>query len=118
MKWAVYYDDGKRFTDEDGTPEEAPAFGIVACVSPCEDMGREVIHGWDWYFFHTDHQVFWGCDISGLLDRLLHNLPTQAVKQGRSVYTPDFKTIYKKACEDPAFPVKSASHKREHPRQI
>jgi hypothetical protein len=116
MNWAVFYDDGSRFTDEDGSPEEAPSFGVIACVAPNEDMGREVIHGWDWYYFNKI--CFWGCDLHGYLDRQLHNLPCRALKQGRTIATPDFKAIHKKACDDPDFPVKSAKRASEHPRQI
>lgn len=116
--WAVVYDDGTVFTDKDGSPEDAPSFGVIACVSPCEELGREVIHGWDWYYFNEEFGCFWGCDLHGLLDRLLNNLAVSAVKQGRSIYTPKFRELHKMACEMEGFPKKSARSKREHPRQI
>jgi hypothetical protein len=34
LLWAIYYEDGTRFTNLDGTPDEAPFFGVIAiaCV--------------------------------------------------------------------------------------
>lgn len=35
LKWAIYYDDGTRFSNLDGKPDEAPAFGVIAIA--CRD---------------------------------------------------------------------------------
>jgi hypothetical protein len=48
MKWAVYYDDGQVFTDEDGTWNMAPADGVLFVLTKQGDK-VEVLNGNDFY---------------------------------------------------------------------
>lgn len=34
LQWAIYYDDGSRFTNLDGSPDQAPFFGVqaIGCI--------------------------------------------------------------------------------------
>lgn len=104
-RWRVYYDSGAYFSWEDGAPENVPGYGVVAIAQEGDpdDMHapkREIQHKWDWYFWEPERGEWWGCDWSGLVDRLLHRLPTSAVCQGRSVPNVLYRTIMQKAAED------------------
>ena len=116
--WRVYYDDGSTFDSSMGAPEDAPAFGVLCIVFPDEDHGRLVMSGWDWYFFVPDEKNWWGADIHGLIDRLLHNLPVVGLKQGRNTDRINWNTTLDRATHDPDFPPKSAHSKRERPFQV
>jgi hypothetical protein len=115
MGWRIYYDDGATFDDTQGDPDAAPAFGIVCIVQPDADVGRMVLQGWDWYYWEPDDGLWWGSDVYGVLDRLLHRLPVVALGQGRLVASPTFRTILQRAIEDPDFPIKSATRRFERP---
>lgn len=75
LKWAIYYDDGTRFTNLDGTPDEAPFFGVQAIA--CED-GLWLARNYD-----------------GLIDYLQMSGMVKCVKMGRA--TSNLK--YSKATE-------------------
>ena len=118
IEWRIYYDDLTTFDSTQGTPEEAPSHGIICIVQPDESGGRMVLCGWDWYYYNPEGGSFWGSDVHGLLDRLLHNIPTRAVKIGRMVTSEKFHAIRNKALVDEDFPPRSgAIVKRERPFQ-
>lgn len=104
MGWRIYYADGSVFGSDQGLPEDAPGFGVVAIAQYGDRAdphapAREVQHRWDFYFYEpTDRGgCWWGCDLAGLLDRLSHRLPTVAVSQGRSVPTPLYRELVQRA---------------------
>lgn len=113
--WRIYYGDGSTFSSDDGAPEDAPSFGVICVVQPNVLTGRESLHGWDWFYYVPDDGMWWGSDIHGVLDRLLHNLPIRALKQGRCVSNPVFQEIMQRANTDPDFPARSGSHRGERP---
>ena len=115
INWRIYYEDGTTFTNLDGGPEDAPAFGMLMVVQHDDDVGRLVMHAWDWFYWRADHQQWWGADIYGLLDQLLHNKPISALKQGRNTHTATYKAILQKAIEDPDFMPKSGNIQGERP---
>lgn len=102
-KWKIYYSDGSTFTSEEGSAEEAPSFGIICIVQPDPERGRNIMHGWDWYYYNDTEgtaPMWWGCDLHGLLDRLLHRLSVRAVLQGRTVSNDVWQAITSKANQD------------------
>lgn len=106
MAWRVYYSDGSTFGSDEGEPRDAPGHGVVCIAqhSPADDEHappRQVQHRWDWYFWHPEHGCWWGCDVDGLHDRLLHRLPTEAVCQGRSVRSVTYRELMRRAAEEP-----------------
>jgi len=115
--WRIYYDDGSTFDSSMGTPEDAPSHGILVIVFPDEDHGRLVMQGWDWYFYHGKEKNWWGADVHGLLDQLLHNLTVRALKQGRNSPSNVWRETLVRATNDPDFPPRSAIHRRERPFQ-
>lgn len=114
-EWRIYYDNGTTCDSRSRDPESAPSFGVVVIAFPDPVVGRVLMHGWDWYYWVPTEGQWWGSDIHGLLDRLLHNLPLQAVKQGRNVSNLQYAEIMGRARDDPDFPVKSAERAGEHP---
>lgn len=115
MRWRIYYDDESTFDSSMGEPEQAPSYGVICIVQPHEDSGRIVVSGYDWYYYVPDIDEWWQSDIHGLTDRLCHNMPTFAVKQGRSAPDVIYKRIIARAIHDPEFPRKNAKIKRERP---
>ena len=107
--WRIYYTDGSTFNDNQGSPEDAPAFGVVCIVHPNGLVGRVILHRHDWYYWTEDGWS--GGDLHGLLDRLLHRLSTTAVLQGRSVANKVFREIMARADKDPDFPPASGKSK-------
>lgn len=116
--WRIYYDNGDTFDNADGTPEDAPPFGVLCIVFACKVNGRMVMHGWDWYFYNEQEKNWWGADIHGLLDQLMWNKPVRAVKQGRNTTETNWHDTMNRAMNDPDFPIKSSYSKRERPFQV
>ena len=113
--WRIYYADETSFDSTDGTPQEAPSFGVICIVQPSDRVGRLVVSGYDWYYWCPDIGEWWQSDIHGVMDRLCHNLPTTAVKQGRSAPDPVYQRIISRATNDPDFLPKNAKLRRERP---
>ncbi len=114
-RWRLYYADGTIFSSDDGLPGDAPAFGVQCAVQPDPEVGRLCLNGWDWYYYHHGHREWWGSDLHGLLDHLLHRTPITAICQGRNVHNTDYRRIMKRAQQDPDFPRKSGVRKSERP---
>ena len=115
VNWRIYYSDGSIFDNSMGDPDDAPAFGVICIPQPDELVGRTIMHGWDWYYFIPEDQQWWGSDIYGVLDRLLHRLPVIALLQGRSVSNQIYTQIHDRADKDPDFPPKSGRRQYEAP---
>lgn len=115
VTWRIYYSDETTFSSDQGTPQGAPAFGVICIIYPDSLVGRAIMHGWDWYYWVEDDKQWWGSDIYGVLDRLLHNLPLHALKQGRNVSNESYRRIMTAADKDPDFPPKSGKLAKERP---
>jgi hypothetical protein len=101
MNWRIYYDDATTFSDEDGSPEAAPPWGVVAVVTRNPDDPREVtsVHGPRFDYFIWDGREWWGCDYTGLIDRLAHQM-APVVRFGRTISTHDFQRIVSISVKD------------------
>ena len=115
LKWRIYYDDETTFDNTQGAPKAAPSFGVIAIPQPDPEVGRVVMHKWDWYYWRLDWKQWWGSDLQGLLDNLLHNMPITAIKQGRNVHNTVFRDIWARVIADPDFPIKSGQRIGEQP---
>jgi hypothetical protein len=118
VHWRLFYDDGSTFDNTMGKPKKAPGYGLVCAVfndrdENAYDTGRMIMHGWDYYFWHPVHREWWGCNLTGLLDRLAARLPMEAVCIGRTIKTKDFRAIMDRAHKDPDFRPKSAKKRNE-----
>ena len=111
--WRIYYDDGSTFDSSMGAPDDAPSAGVQCIVEPDRDAGRVVLNSFDWYYFHPESGMWWGSDLYGMLDKLLHRIPIEGVCSGRNCK--HYREILDRALSDPDFPPKSAKVRRERP---
>lgn len=107
MEWKIYYEDGQTFDSTQGEPEDAPSYGVVVIVQNDEDVGRLIMHLWDWFYWRDDYKQWWGADVYGLHDQLLANKPIRAVKLGRNMHNREFGEIMERAANDSDFQTKS-----------
>lgn len=56
MKFRIYYDDGSTFDEL----EDAPGQGVVVIAQSDEDVGKELLHRKDFYYFEGR---WFGCDL-------------------------------------------------------
>lgn len=79
VKWRIHYEDGSTFSNEDGTFQQAPSFGVIAVM--CD----------------KDELVLGG-DITGLIDYLCR---VGIVKFGRMTSNHTFDTITRPVLNEP-----------------
>lgn len=113
LLWRVYYGDGAtRGSDEDRAT--MPRRGVVAVVYPDPETGRAVLHRWDWYYLRRGD--WWGSDVFGLLDQMMHYADEiELVLQGRTFTNDRYRAVLARAFADPDFPPRSASKVGETP---
>ncbi len=115
MNWRIYYSDGLTFDSTQGEPEAALGMGVVCIVQADRTVGRSMLTGWDFYYYHTDGR-WWGCDQWGLMDRLVNRLPVRAVSLGRTVPEPEYADVIERASTDADFPRRCSEKPRAYER--
>lgn len=111
MDWKVHYGDGKTFSDEDGSPEQAPALNVQAIAERNKKVGRRIISG---FHFYVRREGRWeGVDWFGVVD---HFITLGLLKAGRTVSDETFEQILINAQDDPDLPIKSSPHPTENGR--
>jgi hypothetical protein len=93
-QWAIYYDDGSRFTDEDGTPYDAPRTGVQIIAQKDTSMGWELVSESDLFYYEESRRGFYGCNPTGstLFDHLWR-AKYPLVFAGRMVTEEEFRAI-------------------------
>ena len=78
MEWKLYYDDQTTFSDEDGSWQDAPAWGVVAIVTADSYVGRIIDsprrdpeYCDDYYIWPQGKQTPACADFGGLVDMLV-----------------------------------------------
>lgn len=98
MNWCIYYDDGSTFGIQDGSPLDAPKFGVIVIAQwDAAEKQRNLMQSWDFYYWHAESGLWWGIDEFGIIDRLMHALPIEALKQGRTIGTGQYREIMTRA---------------------
>jgi hypothetical protein len=87
VKWALYYEDGSKYTDLDGPAEESPRFGVVGILQS-HYQGTLTFFA-DWFGWYRGR--WWPHDHVGLLKRTTE-LPVLS-RQGEMVDETDFLAI-------------------------
>lgn len=88
--------------------------GVVAVVYPDPVTGRIVLHRWDWYYLKRGE--WWGSDVHGLLDQMMHHADEiDLVVQGRTFTNDRYRDVLERAMTDPDFPARSAARAGETP---
>lgn len=114
MDWKVYYGDGLTFSSNNGEPSQAPPYNVMAVVQLDKRTGISVYNQWDWYFYSTGINKWFGADLFGVMDQIMHNCEKiKGVIQGRVTTSEKFQEILNKARNDKDFPRKSANGKWE-----
>ena len=126
IKWRIYYGDGSVYDDSYGKPQFAPKVNVQCVVVNHEasraydaeldvlDVGRLVLHDWEYYIHHKTMGWIGLKNTVDLLDHVLHDVANiDVVLKARTLATDEFRKIYKRAWNDPDFPPKSAIEKRE-----
>ena len=110
VKWRIYYADGTTFDSSEGTPYDAPSRGVICIVQPDIDVGRHLVHRFDFYWWHDGE--WYGGEIFGLFDYLASD-GHKTVKFGRTISNHQYTDIIQRAGNDPDFPRKSAWRRDE-----
>lgn len=114
LDWKIWYGDGGYFTSADGEPWEAPPHNVMCVAQKDEKTGCSVYNQWDWYFYSDEIGGWFGADLFGVMDQMMHNCnQIRAVIQGRVTTNANFARILDAARNDPELPRKSAKDKRE-----
>lgn len=106
--WRIWYDDGTTFTDDDGSPFEAPPLGVVCITQRTDDehhsTGHELVHLFDYYWFDPEGHLspWWGGEAFGLWDYLMRPGERKVVF-GRTLDSPHYQGIIGKAMAFPEF---------------
>lgn len=112
LLWRVFYGDGSTFSNEDGTPAEAPPVNVQAIAQAADPgIGRRICSRFDFYWF--DRQEWHGSDLFGLFDYLQRVSPS-IVKFGRVLPRLEFEAILNRAVTDSALQPKVAWDSAEH----
>lgn len=110
--WRVYYDDGSTYGPGE-TVEHAPGEGVIAIAQSDADVGREILHRKDFYYWERGR--WFGCDLYGLYD-YLRRVGWRKVIAGRNTEYRNYSAIFDRACSDPALPPKTARLVGEEPK--
>jgi hypothetical protein len=105
VTWKIYYVDRSTFSSEDGTPKEAPAFGVITIVQRVEGGERPTarLDGEDFYYWVPSVGRWFGGDEYGIRERLRNREEVVALKQGRLVLYDEFCEICAAASNDPVW---------------
>lgn len=115
LQWRIHYDDGSTYSDQDGPPELAPVDGVVVVARIDVDVGRELLHLKDYYYWERDR--WWGCDLFGMWD-YLRRPGWKKVIAGRNTEHANYSAIFERARLDPDLPAKSARLPGEAPLRV
>jgi hypothetical protein len=104
LRWRIYYGDGSTFDNLQGSADEAPPFDVQFVVQLCDqNRWKEQLDQSD-YFVMTENGVWVGCDITGVLDRLINRIPFSGFLVGRWIEHDAFMDLQIKVTKDQDFP--------------
>jgi len=93
--WRIYYEGGKVFTSEDGSPYDAPRIGVQVIAEEHPAAGYELIFGSDYYCFDPDRRGWWRGDIFTAMDHLMR-ARRQCLLFGRIVDDEEWRALFER----------------------
>lgn len=112
-RYAIIYDDGTEYSNEDGPLENAPCDGVIVIVQEDETVGRELLHMRDFYYWERGR--WWSADQYGR-DHYLRRPGWRKILCGVNVENEIYWSLFDRAEKDPRFPPKSARLFNELPK--
>jgi len=104
IRWRIYYSGGVTFDSSQGSPDDAPAFGVQVILQFGDrDRRRESISNAD-YYVYTPSGFWVGSDLMGVIDRLANRVPFSGLLVGRWDPRDEFLEILRTSEQDPDFP--------------
>lgn len=67
LKWRIHYEDAVTFSNLDGSPSQAPKFGVLAIWQANPEAP---LYNKDYYIWRDDYDCWIEVDLIGLLDHL------------------------------------------------
>ena len=104
IEWRIYYSDGSTFDSSQGTPDDAPAFGVHVILQ-LADNGRlrDPVVGADYYLF-SESGKWVGADLVALIEKLANRVPFSGFLVGRWEPTDEYLAVLRKSEKDADFP--------------
>lgn len=102
--FTIWYGDGTRFTETDGTAFDAPGLNAQVVEQADPVTGRWSQMGHDYYVWTGEQWV--GCDVFGLFDYLQQPGPRKVIF-GRTIGNAEYEAIWRAAEADVRFPARS-----------
>ena len=103
VRWRIYYSGGTTFDSSQGSPDDAPAWGVQVILQLSDkDRRRESIANADYYVYQSG---FWvGSDLPGIIDRLANKVSFSGFLVGRWDPRDEFLALIRKSEKDTDFP--------------
>ena len=73
IQWAIYYDDGLKFTSDDGPALHAPRTGVQIIAQADPSMGWELLSGADYFYFEPETRGWYIADLFTVFDVLIRS---------------------------------------------
>lgn len=100
--WVIHYEDGTRFSSDQGNPNDSPGFGALFVTQPGINGMDIVGDGAKVLIYRTDLGGWlpvW--DDYGIMDQFTHFMPViSCARWGRQAWVPDFKKIANRAAKE------------------
>jgi hypothetical protein len=114
-RWCIHYDDGTAYRSTDGPLDRAPCDGVIVIAQEDVDVGRELLHLKDFYYWDRDR--WFGSDRYGMED-YLRRPGWKKIVAGRNTTPAQYHTLMDRARLDPWLPAKSARLTGELPARV
>ena len=69
--WCIFYGDESTFSNEDGSPFDAPRTDVQAIVKDDDWVGYQIVHANDYYCLDLAHDGWYCTDLIGMADYLI-----------------------------------------------
>jgi len=111
LHWKIFYSDSS-YTDQDGSPENAPKRDVQAIAVEDEVAGRRIERSENHYIWVPDRGCWRGVDKFGLYDYLI-DPGYKVVLFGRTLSEEEYSAAWTRIAKDDYLPAKSAILRNE-----